>query len=94
MKAVTLTLVVRYSLGMVTFHTDTCDKCKRRNPIAYRVEPDEAWKVVVLNRWKKLCPLCFDQLAEAAGVRYSFADVEALSWSDKPVPQKKYGRRR
>jgi len=50
--------------------------------------------VVVLNRWKKLCPLCFDQLAEAAGVRYSFADVEALSWSDKPVPQKRYGRRR
>ena len=79
---------------MVTFHSDTCDKSKRRNPVAYRVEPEEAWKVVVLNRWKKLCPLCFDQLAEAAGIRYSLADVEAMSWSDKPVPQKKYGRMR
>ena len=51
------------------------------NPIDYRVEPAGAWKVVVLNCWKKLCPLCFDQLAEIARVKYSFVDVEATSWS-------------
>jgi len=34
---------------MVTVNTDTCDKCKKRNPVAYRIEPEEAWKVVVLN---------------------------------------------
>jgi hypothetical protein len=34
------------------------------------VEPETAWKVVVLNRWGKLCLSCFDQLAEAAGVAY------------------------
>jgi len=79
---------------MVTVHSDTCDKCKKRNPIAYRVEPEDAWKLVVLNRWKKLCPSCFDQLAEAARIKYSFADVEAMSWSDRPAPAKRYGRRR
>ena len=41
-------------------HSDTCDKCKRRNPIAFRIEPKEAWDTVVLNRWRSLCPTCFD----------------------------------
>jgi len=73
---------MHYSPAMVTLRSDTCDKCKRANPIDYRVEPGDAWKLVVLNRWKKLCPSCFDQLAEAA------------SWSDRPVQAKRYGRRR
>jgi hypothetical protein len=54
-----------------------CDKCKRRNPIAFHVEPEEAWRTVVLNRWRKLCPSCFDVLAEQAGVAYQFFDLEA-----------------
>ena len=29
---------------------------------------------MVLNRWRKLCPSCFDIEAEKAGVRYSFVD--------------------
>jgi hypothetical protein len=53
----------------------TCDLCKRRNVIEYRVEPEEAWKVVVLNRWRNLCPSCFDIEAEKAGVRYTFTNV-------------------
>jgi glutaredoxin len=85
---------MRYGRSVVTVHTNTCDKCKRANPIDFRVEPEEAWRIVVLNRWKKLCPLCFDQLAEMARVQFKFVDVEATSWSDRPVPQKKYGRRR
>jgi len=27
---------------MVTFHADACDKCRRRNPVSFRVEPEEA----------------------------------------------------
>jgi hypothetical protein len=34
------------------------------------VEPAEAWRTVVLNRWKKLCPSRFDILAEQAGIAY------------------------
>jgi hypothetical protein len=36
-----------YILGMVTLRTDTCDKCKN----SYRVEPEQAWKAVVLDRY-------------------------------------------
>ena len=60
---------------------------KRVNPISFAVEPEEAWRTVVLNRWKKLCPSCFDQLAEQAGVGYSFADLEGMSWSEQPAPR-------
>ena len=41
-----------------------CDKCRRRNPIAFSVEPNEAWRLVVLNRWGNVCPSCFDAEAE------------------------------
>jgi hypothetical protein len=36
------------------------------------VEPEGAWKAVVLNRRRRLCAGCFDVEAEKAGVRYSF----------------------
>jgi hypothetical protein len=78
---------------MVTLRSDTCDKCKNANPVSYRVEPEAAWKTVVLNRWRRLCPGCFDVEAEKAGVRYSFTDLDAQSWSDRPPP-KRSGRRR
>jgi hypothetical protein len=48
---------MRYGTSVVTVHTNTCDKCKRANPIGYRVEPEEAWKIVVLNRWRS-CARC------------------------------------
>jgi hypothetical protein len=48
------------------------------------VEPAEAWRTVVLNHWRKLCPSCFDAEAEKAGVRYRFVDVDAMSWSERP----------
>ena len=79
---------------MVTAGGEYCDKCKRRNPIAYRVEPEEAWKIVVLNRWRRLCPSCFDQLAEQAGVAYAFTEQEGRSWNDRPAPRSKSGRKR
>jgi hypothetical protein len=60
---------------MITTHSNTCDKCKRVNPISFDVDPPEAWRTVVLNRWKKICPSCFDLLAEQAGVAYSFRDL-------------------
>jgi hypothetical protein len=53
----------------------------------------EAWKTVVLNRWKKLCPSCFDALAEQAGIRYRFANLEAQSWSERPVSRNRSKRR-
>ena len=52
------------------------------------VEPEAAWKTVVLNRWRILCPSCFDAAAERAGVRYSFTELEGQSWSDRPTPRK------
>jgi hypothetical protein len=79
---------------MVTLRSDICDKCKKPNPISFAVVPEEAWKTVVLNRWRKLCPSCFDTEAEKAGVRYSFGDLDGMSWSHKPAPSKRYGRRR
>ena len=30
----------------------------------------------MLNRWRRLCPSCFDAEAEKAGVRYSFTELE------------------
>ena len=72
---------------MITFRSDTCDKCKNANPVSYRGEPEEAWEAVVLNRWRRLCPGCFDFEAEKAGVRYSFVDLDGMSWSDRPAPK-------
>ena len=69
-----------------------CDKCRRRNPIGFSVEPNEAWRLVVLNRWGNLCPLCFDAEAEKARVSYRFVAVDAISWSDRPVARS--GRRK
>jgi hypothetical protein len=79
-------------LSMVTFRADTCDKCKNASPISYRVEPEEAWRAVVLYRWRRLCPGCFDIEAEKAGVHYRFADLDGMSWSDRPVPKTAPGR--
>ena len=79
---------------MVTFNTDSCNKCKRVNPVTFAVEPEEAWRTVVLNRWRRVCPSCFDAEAEKAGVRYSFANLEAMSWSDRPPPSNPYKRKR
>jgi hypothetical protein len=74
---------------MVTLHRDACDKCRRRNPVTFHVEPEEAFRTVVLNR-HNICPSCFDAEAEKAGVHSRFVDVEAMSWSDRPAPR---GRR-
>ena len=72
----------------------TCDLCRRRNVIEYRVEPEEAWTTVVLNRWRSLCPSCFDIEAEKAGVRYSFEGLAGQSWSERPAPRSRSKRRR
>jgi hypothetical protein len=45
------------------------------------------WKAVVLN------PGCFDVEAEKAGVRYSFKALDGVSWSDRPAPKSRPGRR-
>jgi hypothetical protein len=49
---------------------------------------------VVLNRWRRLCPGCFDVEAEKAGVRYSFVDLDGVSWSDRPAPKARPRRKR
>lgn len=78
---------------MVSSDPNACSKCARHNPISYRVEPEEAWKLVVLGRWRILCASCFDAEAEKLGVRYSFAELEGQSWSERPAPRRG-GRRR
>jgi hypothetical protein len=74
--------------------TPICDKCRRRNVVSFKVESEEPWRTVVLNRWKSICPSCFDAEAERAGVRYRFARVGAISWSDMPEPTRRFGRKR
>jgi hypothetical protein len=74
--------------------TPICDKCRRRNIVSFKFEPEEAWRTVVLNRWKSICPSCFDAEAERAGVRYQFVNVHAMSWSEMPEPSRRYGRKR
>jgi len=60
-----------------------CAKCKRRMMVTWNVA-DDVKRLVLLNRWKAgVCADCFDELAEAAGVRYSFLSAEAISWSDR-----------
>ena len=36
-----------------------CDKCRGRNVGIFKVEPEEVC-TVVLNRWRNVCPCCFD----------------------------------
>jgi hypothetical protein len=38
---------------MITFRSDSRDKRKNANPISYRVEPESAWRTVVINRWRR-----------------------------------------
>jgi hypothetical protein len=64
-----------------------CARCKRRKVVSYYV-PEEVKRLVLLNRWKSgVCAECFDELAEQGGIRYSFEDVTAMSWSDMPAPR-------
>ena len=74
--------------------TQHCPRCKRREVVSYLV-PEEIKRVVLLGRWKTgVCPSCFDELAEQAGIRYSFEDVSATCWSDMPAPKTSPRRRR
>jgi hypothetical protein len=68
---------------MLTFQ-EACSRCKRRNPITYQVSPGEAWDIVVSDRWRTLCPSCFDELAEMARVKFRFVGVAATAWPDRP----------
>ena len=64
-----------------------CARCKRRYVVSYSV-PEEIRRLVLLGRWKTgVCPSCFDELAEQGGIRYSFEDITAMSWSDVPAPR-------
>lgn len=61
-----------------------CKRCDRRNCVGFNVS-DETWSAVVQGRWNVLCPTCFDELAQEAGVAYRFTDageVWPVSWSD------------
>ena len=57
------------------------------HPVSCRVEPEEAWRTVVSNRWRNICPSCFDAEDEKAGARYKFVDVNAMSWSERAAPR-------
>jgi hypothetical protein len=59
--------------------TPISDKCRRRNVVPFPRPAAEAWRTVALNRWRTICPSCFDAEAERAGVRYKFAEVGTMS---------------
>jgi hypothetical protein len=71
-----------------------CEKCGRRHLVAYQVEPKEAWRLVVQNRWRDLCPNCFDAEAERGGGRYQFVGIRATSWSGATGPPRRVASRR
>lgn len=73
---------------------DHCGKCGRPVVVSFQVEPETAWKTVVLNRWRTMCPSCFDIEAHKSKVRYSFKHMEGMSWSDRPEPRNPYKRKR
>ena len=50
--------------------------------------------MVVQNRWRDICPNCFDAEAEFAGRRYQFVGMAAASWNDKAEPAKRCSKRR
>lgn len=59
---------------------EVCKGCGRRNVIGFRVA-DDVWQEVAPEGKNVLCPSCFDELAEAAGVAYSFLEVFPVTWS-------------
>ena len=50
--------------------------------------------MVGLNRWRSMCPSCFDGEAERTVIRYRFVNVRAMPWSEMPEPARRYGRKR
>lgn len=72
---------------MVSLRGPTCARCKRRNVVTFSVDPPTAYATVVLNRWRNICPSCFDEEAERGGIAYRFTDVKAASWSERPAPR-------
>ena len=71
-----------------------CDKCRRRHLVDYQVDPKEAWHLVVQNRWRNLCPSCFDAAAELLKIRYQFVNMHAASWSGAPGSAKRPKKQR
>jgi hypothetical protein len=59
---------------------EICKLCRRRNVVGFRVA-DDVWQAVAPAGKNVLCPTCFDELAEAAGVPYAFLDVFPVPWS-------------
>jgi hypothetical protein len=72
----------------------TCDKCKTRSPVEFGVKPEEAWRTGLSHRRHRLCPGCLDQVAEGAGIAFTFEKLEAVSWSERPAPRGSGRRRR
>jgi len=62
---------------------EVCKRCGRRNCVGFIV-PDETWARVSQGRWNVLCTTCFDEEAQAAGVRYCLEqwEVYPVTWSD------------
>lgn len=57
-----------------------CKGCDRRVVVGFSV-PDEDWEAVVGGEFNILCLACFDERAEAKGVRYTVLDtVRPIAW--------------
>ena len=78
---------------MANFEGEYCQKCGRPTVVTFSIKPETAWATVVLNRWRTICAGCFDLEAHKAGVRYSFATLEVVSWSDRPPPKNPFKRK-
>lgn len=65
---------------------EVCKRCGRRNTVGYTV-PDELWAKVVGEPGTIRCLTCFDEEAQAKGIRYAGAVICAsefypVSWCD------------
>jgi len=65
-----------------------CEKCARQHLAAYQVEPKEAWRMVVQNRWRDLCSNCFGAEAELLKVRYQFVGMRAPGPAKRPAKKR------
>lgn len=56
-----------------------CMRHDGRNVIGFSVA-DDVWERVIRGRWNVVCPACFDEEAQAAGVPYSFTAIWPVTW--------------
>lgn len=78
--------VPQFRRPLRSWQGEVCKRCFRRNCVGFHL-PDDVWSAVVAGRWSLLCTTCFDELADEAGVAYTFGEVWPVEWSAWREPE-------